>query len=459
MSNPPSSHPVARSGFVPLAVHEAHADEVVTAYFAATSPGAFDRLRGERAEDAPWGSYRVDAGVALIPVLGSLIPRGLYLGSGYATPYEALCAELRRAGEDPAVERVALMIDSPGGYVSNLDAAAAAVGRLRQAKPVKAYVQGMACSAAYWLASACEEIVCSPQAELGSIGVVQAHFDMSKMLDSFGLAVTLLHAGAKKVDGNPYEPLSDRVKAEMTQRLEDLRMAFAEAVAAGRPSLDVAAVLATEAATFVGAEAVKRGLADRVGFLADDLPDSDNPLVTSPLGRFMEKSMFTQAQLDVAVAAAVGPARATALAEGKAAGAEEGRKAGHEAGRAEGFAAGRTEGHAAGKAEGAKEGAVAERERIKGIRSCDAAKTRPKAAEHVALTTDMSVESAGAFLAGLQEEGATSSLSSEMTTDEAARRAASVRGGDAGTKLEDLKGEAKGAAIAGLLGLAKKKKD
>ena len=422
------SVPVVRSGIVPLLVHEAHASAAVDAYFNAQSqlrqtrqaqfrqahdPQAFDRTLGDRREDTPYGSYRIAAGVALIPVIGSLIPRGLYLG-GCCTSYEALGAELRRAAADQDVSEIALMIDSPGGYVTGIDGAAAAIAAAGAKKTVTAYVQGMCCSAAYWLACACATIVASPLSELGSIGVVQVHFDMSRMLDSIGLSVTLMHAGAKKVDGNPYGPLSDRVKTEMQQELEDLRMAFAEAVASGRPSLDVAAVLATEAATYRGDDVIKRGLADRIGFIAEDLPDGDDPLITSPLGRFMENSMYTQAQLNDAIAAAVGTAKIAAQAEGHKAGVEEGRIAGHAAGVAEG----KTAGHAAGRSEGLKEGATAERERFTAIRGLPEAKKRPTAAAEVALSTEMSADVAKVFLAKLPEEraGATG-LDAEMAAD------------------------------------------
>ena len=447
----PNTSPVARSGIVPLFVHEAHAAAPIDAYFNAASPQgnreAFDRTLGDRREDAPYGSYRIAGGVALIPVLGALIPRGLFMGMGFATSYEAFGAEMRRAAADPTVSEIAVMIDSPGGYVTGIDGAANAIKAAAAIKPVTAYVQGMACSAAYWLASACGEIVCSPLSELGSIGVVQAHFDMSKMLDSIGIKITLLHAGAKKVDGNPYEPLSDRVRAEMVQELEDLRMAFAEAVAAGRSSLDVAAVLATEAATYRGEEAVKRGLADRVGFLADDLPDSDDPLViTSPTGRFMEHSMFTQAQLD----AARQEGRLAGITEGRTAGLEEGRKAGVEEGRVAGLETGRKE----GKAEGELAGATAERERVKAIKGCEAAKKRPKAAEHLAMTTPMGLASAEAFLAGLDEE---KPAATEQTLEqEMAGAKVPAIGADGGKSLDKLQGEERGAAIAASLGFGKK---
>ena len=414
------------SGFLTLLVHEAHATEVVNAAHAAGSPEAFDRMRGDRADDAPWNSYRVDNGMALIPVMGALIPRGTFPGLLYGvTSYEGLRNELKRAVDDPTVTSIALMIDSPGGYVSGVDATAAAIKTAGESKPVTAYVQGMACSAAYWLASACKEIVASPLAELGSIGVVQAHVDMSKMLDDFGIKVTLLHAGAHKVDGNPYEPLSDRVKSEMTQRLEDLRMAFAEGVASGRPSLTVAAVLATEADTYFGDEVVKRGLADRIGLLDDDIPTQGSLDLTAPLqGLMLENAMtdktFTQAEVDTALATAVATARAEA--------------------------------HTAGVAEGKVGGATAERARIKGIMGGEHAAGREDLAAYFAYDTDTPAEAASTALSRAAKAGA---VAQTLAQEQAADLRPNV-GADGGKPFDQLKGAERGAAVAALLGVAKK---
>jgi ClpP class serine protease len=76
--------------------------------------------------------------------------------------------------------------------------------------------------------------------------------------------VTLIHAGAHKVDGNPYEPLPESVRDELEAEVEQLRGLFAETVAAGRPRVSAAAALATEAQVFRGPAAVAAGLADEV---------------------------------------------------------------------------------------------------------------------------------------------------------------------------------------------------
>jgi ClpP class serine protease len=88
---------------------------------------------------------------------------------------------------------------------------------------------------------------------------------MSGALDQKGIAVTLIHAGAHKVDANPYQPLPEAVRDRMQGELEDLRQLFAETVAAGRGDRpDTIAGAGTEAAVFRGEAAIFAGLADEV---------------------------------------------------------------------------------------------------------------------------------------------------------------------------------------------------
>jgi len=270
------------SGYETLLCHPLYAEKVFADLHAPDhSPEAFDRMRGEDGASG-YGGYRIENGTALVPIMGSLISRGTFAGPRFGmTSYEGLRSELRAATADAAVSRIALLIDSPGGAVSGIDATAAAILTAAQRKPVTAYVQGMAASAAYWLASQADEIVASPLAEIGSIGVVSAHVDVSKAMESYGIKVTLLHSGARKIDGNPYEPLPDDVRAEWLKSLDALRLQFAAAVADGR-GIKAEQALATEAATYLAEEAQGLGLIDRIGFLDDEL----NPAQSATILRF-----------------------------------------------------------------------------------------------------------------------------------------------------------------------------
>ena len=210
--------------------------------------------------------FAVVEGVAVIEIAGTLVHRGAWIGqSSGLTSYEGIAAQLQAALTDPAIRGIALDIDSFGGEVAGAFDLADRIRAARQVKPVQAFVADHALSAAYALASQADRIILPRTGAVGSIGVVAMHSDMSRALDQKGIAVTLIHAGARKVDANPYQPLPEAVRDRIAGELEDLRQLFAETVAEGRGRrLDTQRALGTEAAVFRGKEAVFAGLADEV---------------------------------------------------------------------------------------------------------------------------------------------------------------------------------------------------
>lgn len=205
-------------------------------------------------------------GIAVIGITGTLVHRGAWIGqSSGLTSYEGLAAQIDAAVADPDVRGIALDIDSFGGEVAGAFDLADHIRAARTVKPVHAFVAEHALSAGYALASQADHITLPRTGAVGSIGVVLLHAEKSGMLARKGMAVTLIHAGSRKTDANPYEPLPAGVRDRMQTELEDLRRLFAETVAAGRgPRLNVDAALATEASILRGREAVAAGLADTV---------------------------------------------------------------------------------------------------------------------------------------------------------------------------------------------------
>ncbi|MCK0171405.1 S49 family peptidase [Aliiroseovarius sp. S1123] len=213
--------------------------------------------------DAP---YPVVDGIAVIEISGVLIHRGGWIGqSSGQTSYEGIAAQIDAAAGDPSIRGVALEIDSFGGEVAGVFDLADRIRAIRASKPVWAFVAEHAFSAGYALASQADRILLPRTGAVGSIGVVVMHADLSGELDQDGVRVTLIHSGHHKVDGNPYQPLPDAVRDDIQREIDVLRFLFTQTVAAGRPErLSQEAALATEAATYRGADAVTAGLADEV---------------------------------------------------------------------------------------------------------------------------------------------------------------------------------------------------
>lgn len=371
--------------------------------------------------------YATDGGTAIISVSGALVNAGdIDISRWGYTSYGWLAGAAAQAAADPAVHSVVLKVNSPGGMVTGIEGAADAVRALAVAKPTVAVVEGMAASAGYWLASQASSIAMTPLSEVGSIGVWTAHVDYSGMLEQMGLDVTVISSGRHKVDGSPYEPLPDSVRAEWQTRIDDLRSAFAEAVSRGRGQrLSAAAALSTEARMYPGApqnkaipDAISAGLADRIGALEGVISD----LNRAHGGRITVNSKGN---------------KMTDTNGAPAASTEAGiSKADHTAA----IAAARTEGHADGvKAANDRIAAVAAHEGIKGNPALLAA-----ALDLAMKSPGMSAEDVASFV--VANIPAKAPAAAEFERRMASNPANSVDAGPAGgTSAEPW---AKGAAIA-----------
>ena len=202
--------------------------------------------------------------IAVIPVQGVLSKDGpSWLGSNY----DGITEAAEKAGADPAVKRVVLAVDSPGGEVTGLPETAAVLAQVAKVKPVSAIVEGMAASAAYWLASQASDITITPSGEVGSVGVRMMHVDISKMLEDAGYKVTELYSGNFKTEWSPFKPLSEDAMGDMQKRLESVHNNFINDVASGRGgrvSTEMRGNRMGEGRMFSASDAIGNGLADKI---------------------------------------------------------------------------------------------------------------------------------------------------------------------------------------------------
>ncbi|MEX0745684.1 MAG: S49 family peptidase [Phycisphaeraceae bacterium] len=211
-------------------------------------------------------------GTAIITLVGEFVNRGAWIGaSSGLISYEGFKHQIEQAARDPRVRNILLDMESPGGEAVGCFEAAAMVRDAAKVKPVVALVNGMAASAAYALASGATRVIAAPTGISGSIGVVMLHLDFSQLLSAEGIKPTLIFAGAHKVDGNPFEPLPEAVRADFQREIDSFYDQFVGTVAAGRAGLDEKEIRATEARVYKGAAAVDAGLADAVGTFEDVL--------------------------------------------------------------------------------------------------------------------------------------------------------------------------------------------
>lgn len=177
---------------------------------------------------------------------------------------------LDRLVADPSVDQIVLDFDTPGGEVYGVESLANKIHAAKQTKNVYAISNSLAASAGYWLASQASEVWVAPGGEVGSIGVYSMHTDISEAEKSFGVKRTFIKAGKYKAAGNPFEPLSDEVKARFQAQVSSYYDTFVSSVARGR---DVRESVVRngfgEGMTMLDHAAVKEGMADKVGTLQE----------------------------------------------------------------------------------------------------------------------------------------------------------------------------------------------
>jgi signal peptide peptidase SppA len=210
--------------------------------------------------------YQIIGSIAIIPVSGTLYNKVDWAGYSF-TGYGYITGLLDYASRDKDVKGVILDIDSGGGEVDGAFETADKIAAFD--KPIVTFATH-AYSAAYLLGSAADKMFVTRTGGVGSIGVVTAHVDMSKMYTEFGVQVTLMYKGKHKVDGNSTQPLPDDVKARIEAKLEEPYALFVDAVAKNR-SMESQSVRDTEALTYGADEAVRLGLVDGVSSLEDSV--------------------------------------------------------------------------------------------------------------------------------------------------------------------------------------------
>lgn len=374
-------HIAARIFNTPLLIHPAKLDAIVAGLggrllgfdrddqsLIIVEPQAYVASRGERSDNG----YQVIDGVGVIDVGGVLAHKtradmntcSMILG------YDRLAAQFDAALADKSVSAILFNMDTPGGEVAGVFDLAARIHAARGIKPMAAVASDMSASAGYLIGSAVGQLAVTQTGDVGSIGVVMRHVDMSSAAQREGVNVTFIYAGAHKIDGNPFQPLPDAVRADFQASVDKLYGMFVDAVAKHR-GVDAEHVRATQARIYKGSDAVSAGLAD---------------LVATPDEMIQElRARANAARPSRAIARATHSNRSTSMSE------HEQASGGAEARPVETFSKADID-------QATKAGATQERERVSAILGHAEAQGRTALA-HTCIAQGLSVEQAGALMA------------------------------------------------------------
>lgn len=244
-----------------LALHPEHAREALL-LAEPEKPAAWS---GDGAPD-PLEDVDITDGVAVVSVRGFLMPK-----SWWCENYQDIVARTKAALASPSVRAVVLSIDSPGGMVAGLFDAMRSLraAKASSGKRMVAHTATNAYSAAYGLASTCDEIATSDTAGVGSVGVIDALMSRVGELEQAGIDVRVIASGVEKTDGHPAVAITPAAEKRKRDRVMQLAGMFSAEVTAGRAALTAEAITELAGGVRYGRDAVGAGLADRIASLEE----------------------------------------------------------------------------------------------------------------------------------------------------------------------------------------------
>lgn len=192
-------------------------------------------------------------------------------------------AALNDAGMAPLIERafrkgkpvaIALVINSPGGSPAQSSLIAARIRRLSAETkvPVYAFVEDVAASGGYWLATAADEIWVDENSIVGSIGVISAGFGLDEFISRYGIQRRVYTAGKSKSLADPFKPENPEDVARIKDLQEQIHASFIAQVKSRRGDKLTEGDLYT-GEIWVGDKAREVGLVEGIGHIVPKMKE------------------------------------------------------------------------------------------------------------------------------------------------------------------------------------------
>ena len=188
---------------------------------------------------------------------------------------QSLAPMIERAFRKGKPAAVALSINSPGGSPVQSSLIAARIRRLADEKdiPVIAFVEDVAASGGYWLASAADEIWLDQSSIVGSIGVISAGFGFQELISKYGIERRVYTAGKSKSTLDPFVPEKAADVKRLKGVLEQMHQTFINQVKTRRADKLTEEHDLFTGEFWLGQTGVDLGLADGIGHLVPKLKE------------------------------------------------------------------------------------------------------------------------------------------------------------------------------------------
>lgn len=212
-----------------------------------------------------------DRQAALIYASGTVIEgdadNGLF-GAGGQMGADTIASAITEAANDDEFAGIILRVDSGGGSASASEVIAKAVEYAAyQGKPLVISMGSVAASGAYWLAAPATAIVAEGGTLTGSIGVFAGKIVTGELWERFGVNWESVQQGDNAGMFSSQQPFTADERARLNRFLDSIYADFIDRVAEGRnlPRDQVEQI--AQGRVWTGAQALERGLVDRIGGL------------------------------------------------------------------------------------------------------------------------------------------------------------------------------------------------
>jgi protease-4 len=173
--------------------------------------------------------------------------------------------QVRAVMKNKAAAAVILYIDSGGGSALASEAMTSALLELAKDRPMVAYMNGVAASGGYYVATPAQWIVAQPGTITGSIGVIGAKVVTSGLFDRLRVKRVEITRGANANFQSDHAPYTDEQRARAFRSIEHIYQQFIQHVSRSRRLALEAVDAVGGGRVWTGEQALAHGLIDELG--------------------------------------------------------------------------------------------------------------------------------------------------------------------------------------------------
>ena len=131
-------------------------------------------------------------------------------------------------------------------------------------RPIYAYFDSIACSAAYYAAMAADEIYANRMTTTGSIGVYMTVYDMTELYEKLGITEYMIRSGENKGIGGGGQEVTEEYLKLQQEQVDEMYELFIDVIAEGRDMDPDDIYPLADGRTFTASQAKENGLIDGI---------------------------------------------------------------------------------------------------------------------------------------------------------------------------------------------------